>query len=452
MWDHDNLLIFDVRSSWGAPKTLSLRITEGSDQIVGADENGMLEYEKEIGYCFVNIEPLWEEFSNDGKAVVTRSFTSTVWSSQSMNNFDDHGDLREDCSNFPPEGIAIQIKVTVQVMPLASGRKGVRSKRRSLLYKHDDDVRQEMFAIEFIKSCESILKACGLDLRLLTFGCIPVGEHRGFIEWVNGSVPLSEICQPFAGSILDGPKKDAPRSTTPNSIDSTEDDPLSSVAKAGLTKYESLRRFKTGSSSRKKSGQNESSTVNPIQDFLRAFAFEAKDPFMIQKSIMENYVKSCAGYCVITYILGVGDRHLDNLLLHPTGHFFHCDYSFILGNDPKKHLPLRITQDMVNGMGGPKSDNYAMFLSLTCAAFLTLRRPENVRHLLSFVRLMGGCSLPDIGVQQSLDIAMMGLRDRMQLHLTDEEAISFMEKLIEESCSSRMWIAVDAIHTLGKRF
>jgi hypothetical protein len=48
---------------------------------------------------------------------------------------------------------------------------------------------------------------------------------------------------------------------------------------------------------------------------------------------------------VITYKLGLGDRHLDNLLLHQSGFFFHCDYSFILGNDPKKYLPLRMTQD-----------------------------------------------------------------------------------------------------------
>ncbi|KAG1726248.1 kinase-like domain-containing protein [Suillus paluster] len=45
------------------------------------------------------------------------------------------------------------------------------------------------------------------------------------------------------------------------------------------------------------------------------------------------------GHFVVTYLLGVGDRHLDNLLLAPGGHFFHVDIGYILGRDPKPFPP-----------------------------------------------------------------------------------------------------------------
>lgn len=117
---------------------------------------------------------------------------------------------------------------------------------------------------------------------------------------------------------------------------------------------------------------------------------------------------SSAGYCVITYILGVGDRHLDNLLLtktgvgrtwvrffrpiwdpsgfvdlraafFPPGKLFHIDFGYILGRDPKPlPPPMKLSKEMVEGMGGMQSEQYQEFRKQCYTAFLHLRRSD--RH------------------------------------------------------------------------
>ena len=48
------------------------------------------------------------------------------------------------------------------------------------------------------------------------------------------------------------------------------------------------------------------------------------------EQIRMRIVNSCAAYCVITYVLGIGDRHLENIMLTKSGLLFHIDYGFII--------------------------------------------------------------------------------------------------------------------------
>ncbi|KAH0627791.1 hypothetical protein JD844_008162, partial [Phrynosoma platyrhinos] len=105
-----------------------------------------------------------------------------------------------------------------------------------------------------------------------------------------------------------------------------------------------------------------------------------------------------AGYCVITYILGVGDRHLDNLLLTKTGKLFHIDFGYILGRDPKPlPPPMKLNKEMVEGMGGTQSEQYQEFRKQCYTAFLHLRRYSNL--ILNLFSLMVDANIPDIALE-----------------------------------------------------
>ncbi|CAN0452116.1 unnamed protein product, partial [Discosporangium mesarthrocarpum] len=68
---------------------------------------------------------------------------------------------------------------------------------------------------------------------------------------------------------------------------------------------------------------------NSVLDFLKHHNADPDGPLGMKRDTLDRYVRSVAGGCVVTYLLGVGDRHLDNLMLRPDGVMFHIDFGFV---------------------------------------------------------------------------------------------------------------------------
>ncbi|KAL1510021.1 hypothetical protein ABEB36_004678 [Hypothenemus hampei] len=187
-------------------------------------------------------------------------------------------------------------------------------------------------------------------------------------------------------------------------------------------------------------------TEGSIHNYFKKYHPQENAPYGIQPDIMDAYIRSCAGYCVITYILGVGDRHLDNLLLSQDGRLFHIDFGYILGRDPKPlpPPPMKLSKEMVEAMGGVNSEHYQEFKKLCYTAFLHLRRHANL--MLNLFSLMVDATVTDIALEP--DKAVKKVQDKLMLDLGDEEAVHEMQNLIDSSVTAVMAAIVEQLHKI----
>ena len=178
-----------------------------------------------------------------------------------------------------------------------------------------------------------------------------------------------------------------------------------------------------------------------IRRFLQTHNPDSRSVSRVQDAALDNFVRSCAGYCVMTYVLGVGDRHLDNLLLTRDGRLFHIDFGYMFGRDPKPFPPpVKLCPEMVEAMGGVGSAWHVQFVSLCCEAFHLLRK--NASIVLSLLHLMAGSSLPDV----EGEAAVAAVLDKLQLELEADEARVFMQRLLEQAARAIMPQVMETAH------
>lgn len=298
-------------------------------------------------------------------------------------------------SNFDPIPLPIQPEIKINglipekasifksaLLPCRLVFRTTENKDYTVIAKTGDDLRQDQLILQIISLMDKLLQQENLDLKLTPYNVLATSCKTGFVQFIE-STAVADVLS------------------------------------------------------------NEGS----IQNFFRKHSPKENAAYNISPDVMDTYVKSSAGYCVITYLLGVGDRHLDNLLLTTKGNLFHVDFGYILGRDPKPFPPpMKLSKEMLEGMGGVNSEQFQDFVTLCYTSFLHLRRHANL--ILNLFSLMVDANVPDIALEP--DKTVKKLQDKFRLDLTDEEAVQYMKNLIDVSAGAMFAAWVEQIHKLAQ--
>jgi len=164
---------------------------------------------------------------------------------------------------------------------------------------------------------------------------------------------------------------------------------------------------------------------------------------------VDAFARSAAGACVATYVMGIGDRHADNIMVTAEGRLFHIDFGHILGNFKTKFGIQRErsafvwTPQMAAVLGGAGAPAYARFVELGRAAFLALRR--HAALLITLFQLMAGAGLPEL--RDAADVGW--LRSALALDRADDEAAALWPKLVDACLKTRSRQIDDAAHMIA---
>ena len=149
--------------------------------------------------------------------------------------------------------------------------KDKRELKYKVIFKSGDDLRQDQLIIQMVTLMDSLLKGVNVDCQLTPYKVLACSKSDGFLEFVPDSFTLQDILKDYT-----------------------------------LTSF-----FKKIAEEQK------------MKDEIKGALLSNSDANMKKNNtydmILNNFVDSCAGYCVITYFLGIGDRHKENLMITNRG-------------------------------------------------------------------------------------------------------------------------------------
>ncbi|KII62014.1 Phosphatidylinositol 4-phosphate 3-kinase C2 domain-containing subunit alpha [Thelohanellus kitauei] len=261
----------------------------------------------------------------------------------------------------------------------------------AVIFKVGDILTRDMITINIFKILVKVWLKAGLDMKMRIYDVLPTDQDKGFLEVVPGVTTMGEI-----------------------------------HARFGLT-----------------------GTFNNycIVDWLKSCNPSKKE---YERAIL-NFTLSCAGYCVATYILGICDRHNDNILLLKTGHILHIDFNKYMGDSQmflgfkRDRAPFVLTPDMlavINELNNLDVTGLQYFVEKCCLAYKIARK--NATTIFNTLNLM-------LFDDPSFDGCLKYVYDQLKLDENDNNAHLEFHKLIIKSANTTFTQINFFIHNLAQK-
>ncbi|XP_067946103.1 serine-protein kinase ATM-like isoform X2 [Watersipora subatra] len=214
---------------------------------------------------------------------------------------------------------------------------GSDGRRYKQLCKGRDDARQDAVMQQVFLLVNELFRAeqSTQSMNIRTYQVIPLSQRSGLLEWCEGTTPVGI----WLGS---------------------------TTAKGAHTRYHpeawSVSKCREKMKAFKRSWSDEEFTrayldiCKNLPPVLRHFFFERFKEAESWLNARHSYSQSVATSSMVGYVLGIGDRHTNNMLLdEKTGELIHIDFGVAFDRGKvlpiPETIPFRLSRDIVDGFG-----------------------------------------------------------------------------------------------------
>ena len=260
-----------------------------------------------------------------------------------------------------------------------------------VMLKCGDDLRMDMVTMQLFKAMQTLWFENQLKVKMSLYKVLCTGDEQGMLEMVTNAETLASIHVKEGGAI------------------------------------------------------SQFFSKAPIKNWINKNKADVSD-----EEAIENFLLSNVAYCLATFVLGIGDRHNDNIMVKKNGELFHIDFGHFLGHFKYKmgikreRAPFVFTRQFQTVLGDDNSPLYKQFKEKLKKGYTILR--NNKEAIVTLLRILLCTGIPELN-EKSLKY----LEGTLAMKKNEKEAEAYLERQLADSLDSVSTKLNFAIHIVANK-